>query len=117
MTACSLPVMAFTCMSAGKTTTNDVHHHGDNASIPNPTHRVPVLPRSPMLRKRVRFERGFCMACGMRGLDLRGPTSYVVSLHGARQCNDHSLGQVRVRRTVFRVFRIDLNRSIFQLQV
>lgn len=40
------------------------------------------------------FETEYCFACGMQGLDLRGPTSYIISLHGARQCNEHSLGQV-----------------------
>jgi hypothetical protein len=53
-----------------------------------------VLLRSATLRKHVHFETEYCFACGMRGLDLRGPTSYVISLHGARQCNEHSLGQV-----------------------
>lgn len=50
---------------------------------------------SATLQKHVHFETDYCFACGMRGLDLRGPTSYAISLHGARQCNEHSLGQVR----------------------
>jgi hypothetical protein len=49
---------------------------------------------STTLRKHVHFETEYCFACGMQGLDLRCPTSYIISLHGARQCNEHSLGQV-----------------------
>ena len=54
-----------------------------------------LLPcSSATLRQHVHFETEYCFACGMQGLDLRGPTSYIISLHGARQCNEHSLGLV-----------------------
>lgn len=48
------------------------------------------------MRGRVRFEDVFCLGCGMSKLDLRAPTALVISLHGASQCNEHSLGFVRV---------------------
>ncbi len=52
--------------------------------------------RSQHMRSRVKFEESYCLACGMGALDLRAPNSLLISLHGARQCNDNSLALVSV---------------------
>lgn len=49
------------------------------------------------LREHVHFERTFCLSCSMNGLDLRMPTAFTTTLHGAPVCNEHSVGQVSSR--------------------